>query len=93
MADGRRNLQVVIKNRLGLHARAAGKLRNLAEQFKSQITVQSGHTTVNAKSVLGLMALEASQGTKLILRAEGSDAEQALKALADLIDQRFGETE
>jgi len=93
VAEGKRNLKVTIRNRLGLHARAAGKLRNLAEQFQSQITVVSGHTTVNAKSVLGLMALEASQGTQLMLRAEGPDSEQALQALADLIEQRFGESE
>ena len=93
MAEDKRNLKVTIRNRLGLHARAAGKFRNLAEQFRSQIMVIHGHATVDAKSVLGLMALEASKGTELILRAEGPDAEPALKALAGLIEQRFGESE
>ena len=93
MGNGARTVQVVIRNRLGLHARAAGKFRNLAEQFQSQVSVISGHTTVDAKSVLGLMALEASRGTALMLRAEGPDAEQALAALAGLIAQRFGEGE
>ena len=93
MTDGIRTMRVVIRNRLGLHARAAGKFRNLAEQFQAQVSVIHGHTTVDAKSVLGLMALEASRGTELTLRAEGPDAEQALSALAGLIEQRFGESE
>jgi len=93
VAPGARTRKVTIRNRLGLHARAAGKFRNLAEQFRSQISVIHGRTTVDAKSVLGLMALEASQGTELILRAEGPDAEAALQALAGLIEQRFGEGE
>jgi len=93
VGNGARTVQVVIRNRLGLHARAAGKFRNLAEQFQAQVSVISGHTTVDAKSVLGLMALEASRGTALMLRAEGPDAEQALAALAGLIAQRFGEGE
>jgi len=93
VTDGIRTMKVVIRNRLGLHARAAGKFRNLAEQFQAQISVIYGHITVDAKSVLGLMALEASRGTELTLRAEGPDAEQALRALSGLIGQRFGESE
>lgn len=85
--------QVTICNKLGLHARAAGKLRNLAETFSAKISVVRGHAVVDAKSVLGLMALEASKGTTLELRAAGADAEAALAALAALIEDRFGEGE
>jgi phosphocarrier protein len=84
---------VVISNRLGMHARAAGKFRNLAAQYKSQIKVIRGKMEADAKSILGLMALGACQGTELLLKATGEDAEDALQALAELVDNRFGEEE
>jgi len=83
--------KVVITNRLGLHARAAGKLRNLAERFPCKIELIRGNLTANAKSLLGLMALEAGKGTELIVRAKGKQAEDAVKALTDLVKGRFGE--
>jgi len=85
--------KVKICNRLGMHARAAGKFRNLAAQFNSQIKVVKGNIEADAKSILGLMALEASKGSELILRARGEDAEEAVQALAQLIEERFGEEE
>jgi len=85
--------KVKICNRLGMHARAAGKFRNLAAQFNSQIKVVKGNIEADAKSILGLMALEASKGSELILRARGEDAEEAIHALAQLIEERFGEEE
>ena len=85
--------KVKICNRLGMHARAAGKFRNLAAQFNSQIKVVKGNIEADAKSILGLMALEASKGSELILRAQGEDAEEAIHALAQLIEERFGEEE
>lgn len=84
---------VKICNRLGLHARAAGKLRNLAAQFKCQIKVIKGRIEADAKSILGLMALEASKGTELKIRAVGEDSDAAADALCDLIANRFGEDE
>lgn len=84
---------VKICNRLGMHARAAGKLRNLAAQFKCQIKLVKGRIEADAKSILGLMALEASKGTDLVIRAWGEDAEEAVRALAALIEDRFGEDE
>ena len=84
---------VVICNRLGLHARAAGLFRRTAAGFKSDIQVVRGEITANAKSLLGLMALEASQGTSLIIRARGSDARRAIAALDELIGAKFGEPE
>jgi phosphotransferase system HPr (HPr) family protein len=84
---------VKICNRLGLHARAAGKFRNLAAQYKCTIKLAKGTMEADAKSILGLMALEASKGSELILRAWGEDSEQAVEALCDLISNRFGEDE
>ncbi len=85
--------KVKICNRLGMHARAAGKFRNLAAQFNSQIKVIKGKIEADAKSILGLMALEAGKGTELLLRAEGDDAEEAIQALVQLVEDRFGEEE
>ena len=92
---GRKEAERVVRinNRLGMHARAAGKLRNLASQYKSQIKVIKGKIEADAKSILGLMALEAHKGAELIFRARGEDAEQAVEALAELVRNRFGEDE
>jgi phosphocarrier protein HPr len=84
---------VKICNRLGLHARAAGKFRNLAAQFQCTIKLIKGRMEADAKSILGLMALEASKGTELTIRAWGEDSEEAVQALSDLIAERFGEDE
>ena len=85
--------KVLIINRLGIHARAAGKLRNLAERFPCKIEVIRGTFTANAKSVLGLMAMEASKGTEIEIRAKGKQAKEAVKAIVELIQDRFGEEE
>ncbi len=85
--------KVVMRNQLGLHARAAGKLRNLASSFQAEIKVIRGNIEANAKSILGLMALEASNGTELTIRAKGEDAKQAIEAIVHLIENRFGEEE
>jgi phosphocarrier protein HPr len=84
---------VKICNRLGLHARAAGKFRNMAAQFKCQIKVIKGRIEADAKSILGLMALEASKGTEIKIRACGEDCDEAVNALSELIADRFGEDE
>ena len=84
---------VVIVNKLGLHARAAAKLVNLASQFKSEITVTRNGQDVNGKSIMGIMMLAAGKGSKLQLAADGTDEQQALTALRALIENRFGEDE
>lgn len=84
---------VLVKNKLGLHARASAKLVNTAKRFEAETKITKDERTVNAKSIMGVMLLAASKGSMLILEAEGSDAEQALIALEELIDNRFGETE
>lgn len=85
--------EVVISNRLGLHARAAAKLVNLAASFDCDIQLRRGNRTANAKSIMGVMMLAAAKGTVLLLYAEGVDAEQALDQIETLICQRFDEPE
>ena len=85
--------ELKIINRLGLHARAAGQFRKIAAGYKCNIEVIRGTMTANAKSLLGLMALEASQGTSIFLKASGNDAQDAVNALDTLVSNRFGENE
>ncbi|MBF6569662.1 MAG: HPr family phosphocarrier protein [Candidatus Binataceae bacterium] len=80
-----------MKNRLGLHLRAATTLAETVNRFKSAVTLTRGKNQVSARSITGLMILGAGIGTKLKLRAEGDDAREALSALKQLFDQRFGE--
>ena len=80
-------------NKLGLHARAASKLANKASRFHCDITLSKDGQEVNGKSIIGLMTLAAPCGAELLLRAEGSEAEEALKAMAELVGERFGEGE
>jgi phosphocarrier protein HPr len=82
---------VEIKNRLGMHLRAASTLAQTAARFKSQISIIKGKNKVNARSVTGLMMLGAAIGTKLKVRAEGEDAKEALRAIQQLFEDRFGE--
>lgn len=85
--------EVTIINKLGLHARAAAKFVTLASRFKSEIRLQRGAKEVNGKSIMGVMMLAASQGTRLEITASGSDEEEALRQLEVLVNNRFGERE
>jgi phosphocarrier protein len=80
-----------IRNRRGLHARAAGKLVQTAARFQSAVTLIAKGREVNARSILGVMMLAAGLGTPVTLRAEGTDADAALEALIDLINRGFDE--
>jgi phosphocarrier protein HPr len=82
---------VEVKNRLGLHLRAASTLAQTASRFSSQVQIVRGKTTTNAKSVTSIIMLGAGVGSKLKLRAEGPDAREAVKAVQDLFENRFGE--
>lgn len=82
---------ITIINRLGLHARAAARFVNLAAQYEAMIEVERNGQRVNGKSIMGVMMLAAAQGSHITLYAEGDDAEDAIRALAELIAQRFGE--
>ncbi|HVA58717.1 MAG: HPr family phosphocarrier protein [Gemmatimonadaceae bacterium] len=80
-----------IVNQVGLHARPAAQIVKLASRFKSDITLAREDLEVNAKSIMGVMMLAAERGAKLVLRAEGPDADAALVALSQLIADGFGE--
>lgn len=81
----------VIKNRLGLHARAAAQLVRLTANFKADLTIARDDQKVNGKSIMGLMMLAASQGSTIEVEAEGEDAAEMLDALGALIDGSFNE--
>jgi len=85
--------RVFISNRLGLHARASARFVATASRFACDITLIKDEVEVNGKSIMGIMMLAASKGSELLLRTEGDDAEQALEALATLVNDRFGEAE
>ena len=82
---------VVIKNELGLHARAATKFVQMAGKFPCEVTVTKDGHEVNGKSIMGVLMLVASKGTTITIVGKGSQAEQAVAALAQLVDERFGE--
>jgi phosphocarrier protein HPr len=82
---------VTIRNRLGLHARAAALLVKTANRFVSEVTIEKDGVEVNGKSIMGLLMLAASKGTKVTLKAEGKDAAQAIQTLGKLIENKFGE--
>ena len=82
-----------IVNKLGLHARAAAKLTQLAGSFRSEIWLSRSGRRVNAKSIMGVMMLAAGMGTTVLIETSGDDAEQAVQALLKLIADKFGEGE
>lgn len=82
----------MLVNVLGLHARAAARWVQVASRFQSRLTLSKDGRTVDAKSILGVLMLAASQGERLILSAEGPDAEPAVDALTALVRSRFGES-
>lgn len=85
--------EVTICNKLGLHARAAAKFVTLASQFESDILVARGPQQVNGKSIMGIMMLAASRGTRLEIRVSGTDEADAAQRLEALIERRFDEKE
>ncbi len=85
--------QITIPNKLGLHARAAAKLVSTANRFVAEVYLEKGETRVNGKSIMGVMMLAASQGTRLTLITDGIDEEPALEALCQLVEAGFGEME
>ena len=83
--------EFVIKNRLGLHARAASQFVRLAGNFDSEIFIEKDGQEVNGKSIMGVLILAAGCGAKIKLRAEGNDAEAAVVALGELVNRGFDE--
>lgn len=82
-----------IINKLGLHARAAAKFVTIASDYQADITVSREGRTVNGKSIMGVMMLAAAKGTEIKVNAIGDDAEDALDAIGQLINDYFGEGE
>jgi phosphocarrier protein len=80
-----------VLNRLGLHARAAAQLVRLANGFASEIHVLKDGMEVNGKSIMGVLMLAAPKDTKILIRATGLDAEEAVAAIGELIARKFGE--
>lgn len=85
--------QITIINKLGLHARAASKLVNLAAQFSSSVLLNNQGTQINAKSIMGVMMLAASKGTEMSIEVDGDDENDCMQALVNLINNRFDEPE
>jgi phosphocarrier protein HPr len=85
--------EVQIRNKLGLHARAAVKFVNLANRYSASVKVIKDDTEIDGKSILGILTLAAVQGSSVKLRVSGKDQEEAMKALAALIKDKFGEKE
>ncbi len=85
--------EIVIINRLGLHARAAAKLVTLASEFNSDIQLERGKKRVNGKSIMGVMMLAAGQGSTIGVIVDGPDEKDAIDGIETLIQQRFGEDE
>jgi phosphocarrier protein len=83
--------EVTVRNRLGLHARAAARFVHAANAFRSRVTLSRDGRTMDGKSILGILLLAAGQGTSLTLGAEGEDEGAAVEALAALVDSGFGE--
>ncbi len=84
---------IIIKNRLGLHARAAVKFVNTANRFSADVMIEKDGSEIDGKSILGILTLAATQGTEIVLRVDGADEESALKALVTLINTKFDEKE
>jgi phosphocarrier protein HPr len=82
---------VEVRNRLGLHLRAASTLAQTAAKFSSSITLARGKDRVSARSVTGVMMLGAGIGSRIKVEADGPDSEKALKAIEDLFHNKFGE--
>lgn len=84
---------IVIENRLGLHARAAAKLVQLTSRFNSEVHVsrEGCQQSIDCKSILGILMLAASKGSRLVLSIQGTDEAEAVEAIAELFAARFGE--
>lgn len=82
---------VTIRNKLGLHARAATKLAKLSHQFQAKVHIVQGEQQVDASSVMCLLLLASGQGREIDVIAQGEDAAEAVDAIANLIESRFDE--
>ena len=82
--------QLVIRNQMGLHARACALFVKTAARFQSHVWVSRDDLEVNGKSIMGVMMLAAEEGSTIRVRAEGTDEKEAIAALQELVDGKFG---
>lgn len=85
--------KIEIKNKLGVHARAAALLVQTVNKFSAQVTFSKDGQITDGRSIMGVLTLAATQGSKIQVEASGEDAEQAVRAIERLIDRRFNESE
>ena len=83
--------EIEIVNKLGLHARASAKLTQLAAKYQCDVSLARNGRKINAKSIMGVMMLAAGKGSSVLIEADGADADAAIKALQELIANKFGE--
>ena len=85
--------EIEIRNKLGLHARAAAKLVHTASRSTADLKIRKGDEEVDGKSILGILLLAAGRGSSIIVRADGADERDALEAVEKLIEEKFDEVE
>jgi phosphocarrier protein len=83
--------EITIVNRLGMHARPAAMFVRVASRYRCEVWVEKENEQINGKSIMGLMMLAAGQGSKLIIRCDGPDADRAMEEIAQLIASKFNE--
>ena len=93
MSEAILSKRLEIKNRLGLHARAAAQLVEIARQFDADISIVKDGQAVDGKSILGILLLAASQGTRIVISVSGEDEVDAFAAVEDLVTRSFDEGE
>ncbi|OGQ79662.1 MAG: phosphocarrier protein HPr [Deltaproteobacteria bacterium RIFCSPLOWO2_12_FULL_60_19] len=91
MASAAKKLE--IKNKLGLHARAAALLVQTVNRFAAEVKISKDGQEVDARSIMGVLTLAATQGSKIHVEAKGNDAEEALRAVEKLVDKKFFEND
>ncbi len=84
---------ITILNRLGLHARAASKLVQCASSHQSRISITKNDKTINGKSIMGVLMLAASQGSEILVVADGADEALAVERICALVSDKFGESD
>jgi phosphocarrier protein len=91
VADELIEMECLVRNKMGLHARPAAKVVQAANKYSCEVTLHKDGQDVNAKSIMGVLMLAAAQGTAVLVRAEGDEAEACVKAIADLFAKGFDE--
>lgn len=82
---------VIVKNKIGFHARPASLIVNKVNEFESEVTIRKGEQTATAKSMISLLTLRVKMDDEIVISAEGRDEQAVVQALIDLVNTRFGE--